>query len=252
MMIVRHISLLSVIAMLTFQGHGVAAQPKDSVGLTPFEAEYTVKSAGLKLAYTNFSLSQKNNGTYVYASSAKAAGLAQLFKDATAREQSHLVSNGSHITPLKYSYQLKNGNQKKDYKSVFDWDKKQVVIVDQDTTAVLDIPDGTLDRFVLQLAVMLDLQRGRRELEYSVLEKRRLKTYRFDILGNEKVDTPAGEFNAVKITSTRVKSGKERITTYWCVPELGYLPVRITHKSQYKPRYTMSLHKLSGLGAASP
>ena len=221
-----------------------AASPEAS--LTPFEAEYTVKSAGLKLAYTHFSLSQLEGGAYQYTSSAEATGLLSMFKDATAQEQSRLLATANAVIPLEYSYQLQNGDQSKDYKSVFDWNKKQVVVVDQDSTAVLDVPHGTVDRFILQLAVMLDLQQGRDKLEYRVLEKHRLKKYRFQIIGHETVDTPAGEFSAIKIESIRVRSGKEKITTFWCVPEFDYLPVKITYKTQNKPRYTMSLRKLSG------
>lgn len=223
------------------------AQAKSAESLSPFQAQYTVKSAGLKLAYTEFNLSQQQDGAYVYRSSAKAAGMAGLFKDARAYERSRLTTHAGDIVPLEYRYQLKNGDESKDYKSVFDWSRNKVKVRNQDSMTTITVPDGTLDRFVLQLAVMLDLKQGRSKLEYSVLDKLKLKNYEFKIQGTEWVKTPAGNFEAVKIQSVRKSSGDERITTFWCAPKLQYLPVRITYKSPRKPRYTMSLRRHSGL-----
>lgn len=223
------------------------AYAEPSVQVNPFEAEYVVKRSGFKLASTRVRLSRQEDQTYVYESLARPAGIMSWARHVQAQEVSRWTMRDDAVVPLEYRYQLLNGDKSRNYHSVFDWAHHAVKIVRQESTSTMNIPDGTLDRFVLQLAVMFDLQHNRETLDYTVLDKSRLKSYRFHIVGNEHIETPAGSFDVVKIESAKDNSSHKRNTAFWCAPSLGYLPVRITYQSKRKPQYNMLLSSVTGL-----
>lgn len=54
-----------------------------------------------------------------------------------------------------------------------------------------------MDKLLYQLAIMRDLAGGERELEYRIVDKGKLKTYNFESLGEEVIDTPIGRFDSI-------------------------------------------------------
>ncbi len=62
-------------------------------------------------------------------------------------------------------------------------------------------------------------------------------------VGNREVRTPAGKFEAVGIQHQAENSS--RVTTLWCVPELGYLPAVIEQHRKGKLRMRAQLKKYS-------
>src|SRR5690606_10349788 len=111
--------------------------------------------------------------------------------------------------------------------------------------------------------VVRDVAAGRRVMQYLVAENRRLRVYRFEVIDTERVETPLGEFEAVRVELTgrlRVEDvdGLEVATmdvdtietppvadedrvTFWCAPEFGYLPVRIQHIDDDLGAFQMNL-----------
>jgi hypothetical protein len=75
---------------------------------------------------------------------------------------------------------------------------------------------------------MRDLAGGSTTLSYRIVDGAELKDYRFRIVGNTEVDTPAGRFATVQLE--RERSAGDRATTLWCAPALGYLPVRVDNR----------------------
>jgi len=244
-MITLRLVQLACVAITGLGCRLVYAEP--AVKVDPFEAEYVVQTAGFKIASNRVTLSRKEDQTYVYESFAKPAGIMSWARHVRAQESSHWTIRDNAVVPLEYSYQLLNGDQSRNYHSVFNWSHHAVTIFGQEGTSTVEIPAGTLDRFVLQLAVMFDLQRNRERLEYTVVDKSRLKSYRFRMTGDEHIETPAGSFETVKIETVKDNSSRKQITTFWCAPSLGYLPVRITYQSKRKPRYNMLLNSVKGL-----
>ena len=46
-------------------------------------------------------------------------------------------------------------------------------------------------------------------------------------MGEEKVNTPLGDLNTIKVQNTKPDDVRKLI--FWCAPELKYLPVKIEH-----------------------
>ena len=60
----------------------------------------------------------------------------------------------------------------------------------------------------------------------SVADGKRVTTYTYKVSGREKVKTPAGEFNALKLVKQK-DSPDDKTTEIWLAAEHNYLPVRI-------------------------
>jgi hypothetical protein len=72
---------------------------------------------------------------------------------------------------------------------------------------------------------MQDLLNGAPEESYILFDIDEFKTLIISNVGERKIETPAGTFNAIGIQHQ--KKNSSRVTTLWCVPELGYIPALI-------------------------
>ena len=85
---------------------------------------------------------------------------------------------------------------------------------------ILKIHNGILNRILFQVAMMRDMLRHHRPLDYRFMDKGRLKTFRFEIEDTEKVDTPLGTFETIKLrraptTPPQLLRGKEFRGRQW-------------------------------------
>ena len=138
--------------------------------------------------------------------------------------------------PVEYQYHRKGIGKNRDASLRFDWPAQQVFSDAQPTPWALSIPMGTLDKLSYQLQMRYELltayQRGQPwpPLAYQVADGGELKTYRFEVLGEENVDTPIGRFTALKIA--RVRTDSDRTTIFWLAPAYDFLLVRFLQEEQ--------------------
>ena len=126
----------------------------------------------------------------------------------------------------------------------FEWAQAEVVNVAKGRTWRMSIPDGTLDKLSYMLALMNDLQDGKRELIYPVADGGQLKTYRVEGLGHQQLDTALGTLDTLMVRRTR--EGSPRQTTYWCAPALDYLPVQVEHRERDGSIITLRISAATG------
>lgn len=205
-----------------------------------FDATYTLTVGPLTLAEMTRKLYPKGDGSYVYESYSKAAGYARWFTKSVLVERSEWKYEKQQLRPLSYSYdRTGDSNKERHVKLVFDWVNSRVTNIINNEPWKMELPAGTLDKLLYQLAVVNDLQQGRRtKLEYNVADGGSMKNIRFEILGEERIKTALGEFDTLK-----VKTEGARTTTLWCAKTLGYLPVLI---EQHDDR-GQALLKMTGL-----
>ena len=92
---------------------------------------------------------------------------------------------------------------------------------------------------------MQELQQGKRQLQYQVINKGHISTYTPTLLGKETVKTGTGELETLKYE--RLASNQERRTTLWCAPQLHYLPVRVEHVERANEVFSLVLESVQGL-----
>lgn len=204
-------------------GYAAAASPAE-----PFEAEYVLYSRGFEVAHVTRMLEQAPDGTYTLSSDSKTVGMASLFRDDRIHERSHWQLTESGMQPLNYVYDHRGSKRNRQVNIDFDWDAERVRMDINDDHWHMDLEPGTLDKLLYQLALMHDLQlNGEQQTRYRVADGGSIRDYDFEPLGNERVETPMGEFDTVKMA--RYRDDSDRETILWCAEALGYLPVKVVH-----------------------
>lgn len=199
-----------------------AAKPKPIP--ISFTATYSLFTKGLRFATMTRQLSRRSHGDYIFRSESRATGLAKLVLKGHVIEQSHWRLAEERIYSQSYSY-LRTGIKPKSITARFDWSRGVILGSDGKETWRLDARPNMLDKLSYQLAIMLDLEAGKRFLEYEFVDEHAIKTYRFAVVSEEILETPIGKLRTVKLERTNEK--QNRSTILWCAPEFRYLPVRL-------------------------
>ncbi len=211
--------------------------------LTPHTAEYKIRISvlGGKLN-TQF---QTTETGYIAESVISATGMSRLFAGGSIREKSWFSEGDGSIQPNQYrsADTLSSDHQLVDLD--FNWTSHEItgLINGEDFHAVLD--GEVHDRVSLQYGLMYDLLNGGERSEYFLQDAGELKTLSISNVGTKSVEVPFGRFDALGIQHQRV--GSSRVTTLWCVEELGYLPVIIEQHRKGKLRLRAVLTKYAPL-----
>jgi hypothetical protein len=207
-----------------------------ATSLTPHSAVYKVK---IKVISGELStrLEKTANG-YVANHVIKPTGMARLISRGTMAVRSEFINTDDGVLPIEFRSQ----DTIRDDPNVdlsFDWDALEARgLVDGDPV-VLPLDGITHDSVSIQYALMQDLLNGGVRERYSLFDIDKTKVVKASTIDTKQVSTKAGQFTAVGIQHQ--KEGSSRITTLWCVEELGYLPVIIEQHRKGKLNFRATL-----------
>ena len=220
------------------------APAETSAGLRPFKAEYALYAKNTRAAQVIRSLARLDDGSYEYRSETKTVGLIALFRKLHIVEASRLRLEESLLQPLFYRYQRTGYRKKRDVSIEFNRDTGRLKNTINGDSWQLPMEPAIMDKLLYQLAIMHDLQHGRTPASYRVADGGGIKTYHFEKLGEEVVETPLGSFNTVKMIRHRPDS--DRKSVFWCAPELNYLQVQVEHTEKDGSTTVAVLKSLQG------
>ena len=212
---------LLLIALL-LPGAWSAAVASDNE-LTPHTAEYRIKISVLGGQLTT-RLDRLGDG-YRAESAIRATGMSKIIARGAIRENSEFGPSPDGLRPYRFRSDdsLTRGGETVDF--TFDWDAGEISGLwngEDFQTAI----DGIVhDRVSLQYGLMHDLVNGIHRTEYSLQDAEKFKPLSITNIGTKPVEVPFGQFEAIGIQHQA--AGSSRVTTLWCVEELGYLPVVI-------------------------
>ncbi|MFA7593029.1 MAG: DUF3108 domain-containing protein [Thiohalobacteraceae bacterium] len=190
-----------------------------------FVAVYELSLNRFVIGEAQVALNAQSDGRYEYHSHTRPTGLAKLFRSDQVQESSLFTLHKGRIRPLEYRFDHTGSKKGRHAYLKFDWQAREVSNTVEGHTWEMEIPEGALDKLVVQVAAMMDLTAGKRQTTYFIADGGKLKEYHFTVVGEETIQVPAGEFQTIKIQ--RVRKNFKRTTYLWCAPSLGYLPVRI-------------------------
>jgi len=199
-----------------------------SFALPPaFQADYTVKKGSLTLGSLKTNLKYSGN-KYSYHKKTKATGLAALLTGIKITENTDGTFAGQRLTPQNYLFnQSRHGKSKID-KAAFRGNKVSGSYKGKPYN--FTIKNGIQDRASLELMLAQDLSQNKARLNYQIVGRGEQIEYIFQRLGQEKLKTPVGTFNTIKVRV--VRKGGKRDTTFWMAKELGYMPVKVVHREK--------------------
>ncbi|AXI02485.1 DUF3108 domain-containing protein [Aquirhabdus parva] len=198
----------------------------------PYQANYNFNIAGLLNGNASRTLSQQD-GIWNYTFKASVVSMA------TASEVSHFRYESSKIQTLDHAYNFKFLNNIKNSSFKIDWPNKVVTASSTkngDTSYPAQV--GALDMLNLELQVREDIKHKQLRPSYLLASEKGITEIQFVNEGEEKVETPAGEYDAVKLRL--VQDNEKRKTYFWLAPKLDYLPVRV-HQDDGNLSYELNL-----------
>ena len=211
---------------------GMAVPALAGQTMTPHTAEYKIKISvlGGKLT-TQF---QTTETGYFGESVIKATGMSRLIAGGSIREKSWFSAGDGSSQPMQFraADTLSRDHQVIDFD--FNWRANEVTGLINGEEFQAELAGNVHDRVSLQYGLMYDLLNGGERAEYFLQDAEDLKTLSVSNVGTKSVKVPFGRFDAVGIQHQRV--GSSRVTTLWCVEELGYLPVIIEQHRKGKLR----------------
>ena len=211
----------------------------------PFKASYALISKGLRIGVMERELMIEDDGVHAFRSESKASGLVRLFRKDHIVELTRWIEEGPRFKPVNYEYQRSGGDKEKSVSVYFDQESNKIKTTVNDQSWHMDLEPETLDKLLYQVVLMRDLAAGERVLEYHIADGGKVKVYRLVTIGNEQVDTPLGQFDAIKLRREKKDSKREAIL--WCAPTLNYLPVKVDYREKDGELTTAVLNSLTGI-----
>jgi hypothetical protein len=206
--------LISAAALLQSAALGQAAPP------SRLEITYELSRDGSALADIVERL-EHGGGKYQLVETWKGRGFYALLGTATRSSRGAVDADG--LRPVDFSDERTGRNTARAH---FDWSTKTLTMQYKGDPQTVPIPANAQDRLSFLLAFAF-APPGAEPVGVSVADGGSISTYVFEMKGRERLKTPAGEFDTVKLV--RRKDGPEdrRSTEIWLAPSRGHVPVRV-------------------------
>ncbi|MET3714514.1 DUF3108 domain-containing protein [Pseudomonas sp. PvP001] len=211
------------------------ALPVHATELKPFSASYTADWKQLPMSGTaERSLSKNASGDWTLAFKAS-------MMIASLTEVSTLRVDKEAMLPETYTFERGGLGKARKVDLDFDWAAKKVTGTDRGDPINLPLNNGVLDKSTYQLALQHDVAAGKKSMSYQVVDGDEIDTYDFRVLGTEKVETKAGQVDAIKVERVRDPTQSKRITVLWFAKDWDYLLVRLQQVETDGKEYNIML-----------
>jgi hypothetical protein len=211
--------------------------------LKPYAAEYKVEISVLG-GVLDTELRETEDG-YIARHTVRATGLSRVVAGGAINDLSEFEIAGNGLRPTRFETEDTITRDKTRAAIRFDWQSGQATgeVNGEDFAAGID--KLMFDRLSIQYELMHDLLNDRAGDRYVLFEVDEFKDLVVRRIGERTLKVPAGKFTAIGIQHQATDS--QRVTTLWCVEELGYLPVMIEQHRKGKLRMRATLRKYEPL-----
>ena len=219
---------------------GASAHSADDE-LRPFQASYTWIWHGLTVAESTVQLEHEDD-TWVYHTKSAPRGIGRMLSERPV-QRSVMRLTEAGVQPLSYRADDGTSSTKRDADVRFDWASGRVSGVYEDAKVDMPLVPGMQDDLSVQIALMVELLKGRTPDKFSLLSGNSVREYRYIRESEATVPTPLGGIATVVYRSEKV--GSPRATRFWCAPSQGYIPVRVEQKRKDEVEWTMEIRSLA-------
>lgn len=182
------------------------------------EIEYELTRNGTTMAEVVERL-EHGNGTYQMTETWKGRGVYSLLGRAKRTSEGFLDAKGPR--PREY---MDERSGRDTQRASIDWTAKTITRRYKGNTRTEPVPPDTQDRLSFMLALAFLAPKGE-PVGFQVVDGRGMSRHTYKPNGREKLGTPAGVFDTIKVIRTNEGSGE--VAEIWLAAERHYLPVRI-------------------------
>jgi len=206
-------------------GFAAAAPRAAEAPLAPYVAEYEVRYGGLNVGTSRTEVSRgPGPGRWVIESHSNASGFAKIIASGTLVQRSAFELDPAGLRPSSYRFDDGTRRTDRDVTLEFDWRAGRVRGVAENEPVDIATEPGLQDAASIQALVVSRLLAGLEPGTVAMIEKDRIRRYRYTLLRRERIKTAIGEYDTVVYRSAR--DGSTRETLSWYAPALGYAMVR--------------------------
>ncbi|WP_226667066.1 DUF3108 domain-containing protein [Microbulbifer aggregans] len=163
---------------------------------------------------------------------------------AKIEEYSRFAQQGGRLVPQHYDYKKSGLGKDRHTALSFESDQRRVINVYNKARSIDNAPADIQDKISYQLQLALDVAAGKKELVYDVADGKKIRHYEFRVTGNEKIKTPMGMIDTIKVQRIRAQDS-ERVTNIWFAPQWNYALIKLQQQEDNGKSYQITLTKLS-------
>lgn len=226
-------SLQAFLWLLLCAAPAFAAEPAS------VHASYDVYKDGLKVGQMDETYTRDKN-RYTLTSTTTPVGLLAAFRPEKIFINSSGLIGKQGLQPLLFTHKRER-NESRDSRAEFDWDAKQLALVQQTQRTVVALPDGTQDRLSAMYQFMFLSLQSATTLDFAMTNGNKLDNYHYTLTPGQKLKTPAGEFNTLYLDS-QAKAGESR-TEIWLATQHHNLPCKMIITDSSGDQLTQILSK---------
>lgn len=181
------------------------------------ELDWDLLKDGAKIAV----ISQKfvrEGGRYEMTEAWEGRGFYRLLGSAKRTSRGEVVAQG--LRPLEYSDERTGRDTER---ARFDWQAKTVTYQYKDGPTTIPLPAHPRDKLQFLLQFAFQPPRGQ-TVALDVIDGRGVSDQVYQVEGRERLETPAGGFDALKLVRRKDNGDQAEI---WLAADRGYLPVRV-------------------------
>jgi hypothetical protein len=194
-----------------------AALPALAAPPAQVEVEYELRRNGSAIAEVRERL-EHGNGSYRLVETWKGKGLYRLLGKAKRTSRGQVAADG--LRPLEFTDERTGRDTARAW---LDWEAKTVTMQYKGERDILPLPPYAQDRLSFLLALSF-APKGKQPIVFNIADgKGGVSHHEYQVGGTERVRTPAGEFDAIKVWRQKEDERSE----IWLATQLGGLPVRV-------------------------
>lgn len=218
--------LLSVPAVVAQEGAtkvttAAPAATQTKPALNPFYAKYIAFRNGSDIGHAIMSLEQSDEGYKLFYQS----DVSIFFLSDTRSETSHFNIVDGQFIPHTYAYLREGTGRDKSLNLTFN-DNETITIKSRKKQASTINWQGEWDNQLYRFDLQRQLKQGVTETRYNLINYRgELKSYGFEVAGEEVLKLPFGKLNTIKVKT--IRNNNRRVTWSWFAPDLNYQLVRL-------------------------
>ena len=200
------------------------------------ELEYDLLRNGTTMAEVKERL-EYGNGTYLLTETWRGKGMYALLGRAKRTSEGSLGADGPR--PREY---VDERSGRDTQRVSFDWRANTITRRYKGATRTEPVPADTQDRLSFLLALTYCSQKAE-PISFHVADGRGMSHHTYQPNGRERLATPAGEFDTVKLIRRNESSGE--VAEIWLAANRSYLPVRIVVAQKDGTRYEHVVTRIS-------
>jgi hypothetical protein len=209
--------------------------------LKPYTATYNGIWHGMTVAVSSLKLEQTGD-TWTFSSRSEGRGIGKLASSVFPPLQVSVVRvTDQGVQPQ--SFKSSGGDASKSIELNYDWQSHKVTGTYEGTKVDLPLTPHVEDDGSVQLGLMVELLAGRTPPTVQIIDKNSVREYQFTRGEEATIHTPMGDVRTVVFKSQKKYS--PRITSFWCAPDRGYIPMKVQQKKGEDVQWTLEIQSLT-------